>query len=109
MVGHNFVMDWRMVWKEILIGFTIAGFVAVLMPEAWWARIFLADRVSELPARLIPLENAALAPFVTAATFIGAMAREMEGDGPIKTIAAYEAMAVMVGGLLSWVIAETQT
>ncbi len=32
MVGHNFVMDWRMVWKEILIGFTIAGFVAVVVP-----------------------------------------------------------------------------
>ena len=29
-VGHQFVMEWKMVWQEILIGFTIAGFVAVL-------------------------------------------------------------------------------
>ena len=28
--GMNFAHDWQMVWKEILIGFTIAGFFVVL-------------------------------------------------------------------------------
>ena len=28
-VGHEFVSEWQMVWEEILIGFTVAGFVAV--------------------------------------------------------------------------------
>jgi hypothetical protein len=35
------------------------------------------------------------------------MAHEMEGDGPIKTVAAYVAMAVFAGGLLSWVLVGT--
>lgn len=32
LVGHQFVEEWNMVWEEILIGFSIAGFVAVLVP-----------------------------------------------------------------------------
>ena len=32
MVGHQFVMEWQMVWEEVLIGFTIAGFMAVFVP-----------------------------------------------------------------------------
>jgi hypothetical protein len=39
----------------------------------------------------------------------GAMAHEMEGDGPIKTGAAYVAMAVLAGGLLSWALFATAT
>jgi hypothetical protein len=37
------------------------------------------------------------------------MAHEMEGDGPIKTGAAYVAMAVLAGGLLSWALVATAT
>ncbi len=32
-----------MVWEEIAIGFTVAGFVAVLVPTEWWETIFLMD------------------------------------------------------------------
>jgi hypothetical protein len=35
------------------------------------------------------------------------MAHEMEGDGSIKTVAAYVAMAAIAGGLLSWAVAGT--
>jgi uncharacterized membrane protein YraQ (UPF0718 family) len=81
LVGHHFVMEWAMVWDEILVGFTIAGFVAVLVPPAVWAAIFLADRAADLPAWLVTLENAMVAPFVAAATFIGSM-----GNIPLATV-----------------------
>ena len=35
-VARAFVMDWSMLWKEILGGFLIAGFLATLMPHRWW-------------------------------------------------------------------------
>ena len=73
MVGQKFVSDWAMVWEEILIGFTVAGFVAVLVPASFWSKIFLSDLANTLPAWLIALENALIAPFVAAATFIGSM------------------------------------
>jgi len=34
-VAHAFVTDWSMLWKEILGGFLIAGFLAALMPRSW--------------------------------------------------------------------------
>ena len=37
LVGHNFAAEWAMVWEEIAIGFTVAGFVAVLVPETFLA------------------------------------------------------------------------
>jgi len=99
LVGNKFVMDWRMVWKEILIGFTIAGFVAVLVPEAWWARIFLADMASQLPAWLVALENAALAPFVAAATFIGSM-----GNIPLASV--LNANGVLFAGIMGFIYSD---
>jgi uncharacterized membrane protein YraQ (UPF0718 family) len=36
LVGQKFGDDWAMVWEEILIGFTVAGFVAVLVPASFW-------------------------------------------------------------------------
>ena len=34
-------MDWRMLWKEIIGGFLIAGFIAALVPADWWKALFL--------------------------------------------------------------------
>lgn len=36
-----FWMDWRMLWKEIIGGFLIAGFIAALVPSNWWEALFL--------------------------------------------------------------------
>ncbi len=57
LVGHKFVNDWKMAWEDILIGFTIAGFVAVLVPESFWSALFLADAQS-IPDWLVAIENA---------------------------------------------------
>jgi len=81
MVGDNFVGEWKMVWEEILIGFTVAGFVAVLVPASVWGSIFLLDLQGSIPQWLIVVENALVAPFVAAATFIGSM-----GNIPLATV-----------------------
>ncbi|MEZ5066879.1 MAG: permease [bacterium] len=79
-VGRRFVGDWKMVWEEIVIGFTVAGILAALVPASVWEWVFLA-RESELPSWLVVLENAAVAPLVAAATFIGSM-----GNIPLATV-----------------------
>ena len=38
-----FFMDWQMLWKEIVIGFLIGGFLATLVPDAWWQAVFLTE------------------------------------------------------------------
>jgi len=99
LVGHRFVSDWKMVWEEILIGFTIAGFVAVLIPPGVWESIFLMDARGDLPDWLITLENAAIAPFVAAMTFIGSM-----GNIPIATV--LNANGVMFAGIMGFIYSD---
>jgi uncharacterized protein len=41
-VAHNFRGDWEMLWKEIIGGFLIAGFVA-LLPTSFFNDLFLTD------------------------------------------------------------------
>jgi hypothetical protein len=99
LVGHKFAMDWKMVWEEILIGFTIAGFVAVLVPAAVWEKIFLMGQTDVLPGWLIALENAMVAPFVAGATFIGSM-----GNIPLATI--LNANGVFFAGIMGFIYSD---
>jgi len=99
LVGHHFVSDWRMVWEEILIGFTVAGFVAVLVPSKVWEDIFLIGAPAGVPDWLIALENAAIAPFVAAMTFIGSM-----GNIPIATV--LNANGVMFAGIMGFIYSD---
>ena len=85
--------------KEILIGFTAAGFVAVLVPPSFWSKIFLSDLANTLPAWLIALENALIAPFVAAATFIGSM-----GNIPLATV--LNANGVLFAGIMGFIYSD---
>ena len=42
-IATAFFMEWKMVWKEILFGFTIAGFISVFVPQTFWNMLFLID------------------------------------------------------------------
>jgi hypothetical protein len=98
LVGHKFVNDWKMAWEDILIGFTIAGFVAVLVPEDFWTALFLAD-ATHLPGWLVALENAMIAPFVAASTFIGSM-----GNIPLATV--LQSNGVLFAGITGFIYSD---
>ncbi|MBM9595033.1 permease [Roseitranquillus sediminis] len=74
-IAQAFFMEWKMVWKEILLGFTIAGFISVFVPQSFWNAIFLIGDggAQQSPGFLIVLENALVAPVVAFFTFIGSM------------------------------------
>jgi uncharacterized protein len=65
-MAHAFVMDWRMLWKEITLGFLIAGFLAALVPVGWWKFLFIES--GPRPLRLI--ENALVGPLIAIPSFI---------------------------------------
>lgn len=98
LVGHKFVNDWKMAWEDILIGFTIAGFVAVLVPESFWSALFLAD-AQGLPDWLVAIENALIAPFVAASTFIGSM-----GNIPLATV--LNENGVLFAGIMGFIYSD---
>ncbi|MEJ2588767.1 MAG: permease [Deltaproteobacteria bacterium] len=100
MVGHKFVSEWEMVWEEITIGFTVAGCVAVWVPAAFWKAIFLAEAASQNPLSFpLVLENALLAPFVAAATFIGSM-----GNIPLATV--LNSSGVLFAGIMGFIYSD---
>lgn len=100
-VACTFVDEWKMVWQDIVIGFTIAGFMAVLVPESFWKALFLAEHAQAGGATsvLVAVENALIAPFVAAATFIGSM-----GNIPLATV--LNAGGVMFAGIMGFIYSD---
>jgi len=98
-VGHHFVNEWQMVWKEILIGFTIAGLMAVLVPPGVWDALFMAKNPLGLSDSMVALENAVVAPLVAAATFIGSM-----GNIPLATV--LNANGVLFSGIMAFIYSD---
>lgn len=64
-VADTFFMDVSMLWKEILVGVVIAGFLMTLVPGDWWKTLFLTNAPD--PWRLI--ENAIVGVLVAVASF----------------------------------------
>ena len=99
-VGQGFFGEWAMVWREILVGFTLAGLIAVFVPDSFWKTIFLAGENTVGPASFwIVLGNAMVAPFVAAATFIGSM-----GNIPLATILA--SSGVLFAGIMGFIYSD---
>ncbi|MDX1571810.1 MAG: permease [Xanthomonadales bacterium] len=99
LVGHHFVSEWKMVWQEVLIGFTIAGFMKVFVPAEFWQTIFLMNLQGQIPDVLIALENAVVGPFVAALTFIGSM-----GNIPLATVLAGSGVAF--AGIMAFIYSD---
>ena len=55
-----------MLWKEIVIGFLIGGFLATLVPDSWWKAVFLTDA----PAPLRLIENVVVGPIIAGLSFV---------------------------------------
>jgi uncharacterized membrane protein YraQ (UPF0718 family)/YHS domain-containing protein len=64
-VAHNFRNDWSMLWREITIGFLLAGFVGQL-PDSFFNALFLSGAAAGV--RLI--ENAIVGPIIAVLSFV---------------------------------------
>ena len=64
-VAHNFRGDWEMLWKEIVGGFLIAGFIA-LLPMSFFNGLFITDA----PAWVRVPENVVVGPLVAVFSFV---------------------------------------
>jgi uncharacterized membrane protein YraQ (UPF0718 family) len=64
-VAGNFRMDWSMLWKELIIGFLLAGFIAQL-PDSFFNALF----ITHAPAGVKLVENAIVGPIVAALSFV---------------------------------------
>src|SRR5438309_8715055 len=94
-VSHAFVADWSMLWKEILAGFLIAGFLATLVPHDWWEALFLQNG----PAVVRLIENALVGPFIAVISFVCSV-----GNIPLASL--LWSHGISFGGVISFIYAD---
>jgi len=94
-LGNAFWTDWLMLWKELLAGFLIAGFLAALVPHDWWRFLFIETGSPLL--RLI--ENAAIGPIIAILSFVCSV-----GNIPLASL--LWAHGISFGGVISFIYAD---
>jgi uncharacterized protein len=65
-IAHYFEMDWSMLQTDLILGFLIAGFLAVGVPATWWQHLF----VTSGPAAFRIIENAMIGPVIAFLSFV---------------------------------------
>ncbi len=64
-VAHNFRGDWQMLWKEITIGFFLAGFIGLLGND-----FFNGLFISDAPGAVRTIENVIAGPIIAVVSFV---------------------------------------
>lgn len=74
-IGMQYVMEWQMVWKDVLVGFTVAGIIAAFVPDTFFTTLFVGsgDEHSQNPGFLAVLTQTLVGPLAAFFTFIGSM------------------------------------
>ena len=95
-VADAFAMDWSMIWKEMLIGFLIAGFLAVLVSDQTWRTLFLTH--SAVPALRLA-ENVVVGPLIAVLSFVCSI-----GNIPLASI--LWSGGISFGGVIAFIYAD---
>jgi uncharacterized protein len=93
-VAYNFRGDWQMLWKEIAIGFLLAGYIA-LLPNRFFNALFVHD--APTPLRL--LENVVVGPLVAVLSFVCSV-------GNIPLAAVLWSGGISFAGVIAFIFAD---
>ncbi|MDX6475283.1 MAG: uncharacterized protein QOH95_794 [Gaiellaceae bacterium] len=93
-VAHNFRGDWRMLWKELVGGFLIAGYVS-LLPTGFFNGLFITHAWA--PLRIV--ENVLVGPLVAALAFVCSI-------GNIPLAAVLWSGGISFGGVIAFIFAD---
>jgi hypothetical protein len=94
-VAHYVRMDWGMIWKDVVAGFVIAGFLAVLVPNEFWKTLF----VESAPAPLRVVENALVGPIIAVISFVCSI-------GNVPLAAVLFTGGITFGGAIAFLYAD---
>ena len=97
-VGGRYVSEWRMVWKDVTLGFTVAGVIAAFVPASFFETLFVGSG-SQDPGFLAVLAQVAVGPVAAFATFIGSM-----GNVPLAGL-LYD-RGVSFGGVMAFLFSD---
>ncbi len=93
-VAHNFRGDWQMLWKEITIGFLLAGFIAQL-GNGFFEHLF----IRHAPAPLPTIENVIIGPIIAVLSFVCSV-------GNVPLAAVLWSGGISFAGVLAFLFAD---
>ena len=93
-VAHNFRGDWQMTWKEITVGFLLAGFVAQF-GNGFFQHLFIRDAPAPLPA----IENVVVGPIIAVLSFVCSV-------GNVPLAAVLWSGGISFAGVLAFLFAD---
>jgi uncharacterized protein len=93
-VAHNFRGDWKALWKEITIGFLLAGFIGLLGND-FFNGLFITDGSSWLRT----IENVVIGPVIAVLSFVCSV-------GNVPLAAVLWSGGITFAGVLAFIFAD---
>jgi len=93
-VAQNFSGDWAMLWKEISVGFLLAGFIGLLGDD-----FFNGLFVSDAPGWLNALENVIVGPLIAILSFVCSI-------GNVPLAAVLWSGGISFAGVMAFIFAD---
>jgi uncharacterized membrane protein YraQ (UPF0718 family) len=93
-VAHNFRNDWAMLWKEIAVGFLLAGFIGLLGND-----FFNGLFIHNAPHGLRTIENVVVGPIVAVLSFVCSV-------GNVPLAAVLWSAGISFGGVVAFLFAD---
>lgn len=99
-VGKQYVMEWKMVWKDVSIGFTVAGIIAAFVPDSFFHTLFINTGTGNSDYSFFTLlEHVLVGPVAAFMTFIGSM-------GNIPLAALLYGKGVSFAGIMAFIFSD---
>jgi len=93
-VAGNFRADWRMLWKEVTIGFLLAGFIGLLGND-FFNFLFVTDA----PAAVRTIENVLVGPLIAILSFVCSV-------GNVPLAAVLWSGGISFAGVIAFIFAD---
>ena len=93
-VAHNFRGDWQMLWKEITLGFLLAGFIAQF-GNGFFENLFITNAPQPLPT----IENVIIGPIIAVLSFVCSV-------GNVPLAAVLWSGGISFAGVLAFLFAD---
>ena len=96
-LGNQYRKEWSMIWKDVVAGFLISGFVIVFVPQWVWNALFLRG-----DGLLVSAENAIMGVTIAVLSFVGSM-------GNVPFAVALWGGGISFAGVIAFVYADLIT
>jgi len=93
-VAHNFRGDWQMLWKEVALGFLLAGFIAQFT-NGFFEKLFITNAPAPLPT----IENVLVGPIIAVLSFVCSV-------GNVPLAAVLWSGGISFAGVLAFLFAD---